>query len=124
MLGGTLPFSAAFIFCVTYLIFHVFFGVPVNRILSPYLAFCALTLAMQLALFWAMRYGARIESAMPSISVVAAYGLLLFPVWVHFALSLGIGDPKAIVRAGWMGGVVLCLGFLLHVVLRRQKARR
>ena len=124
MLGWTLPVAAAWVFFLTYLIFHVFLGVPVNRIVSPYLAFCALTLAMQLALYWAMRYGARIESAMPSISVVAAYGLLLFPVWVHFALSLGIGNPKAIVGGAWIGGVLLCLGFLLHVVLRRQKGRR
>jgi hypothetical protein len=121
--GWMVPVAAAWIFSLTYLILHVFLGVPVNRIVSPYLAFCALTLAMQLALFWALRYGARIKSTIPAMSVLVVYGLLFFPVWVHFALSLGIGKPKAVVGGAWIGGSIWCLGFV-PLLVRRQQVRR
>jgi hypothetical protein len=96
-------------FVLAYVILHVFLGVPTRAILTPYLAFCALTLALVLGGYWANRYGERIESKMPFLHVLTTYGLLFFPLWAHFFLALGIGKPKVVARAVWIGEVLWCL---------------
>jgi len=119
-----LPGGAAWVFVLIYVIMHVFLGVPLSGIVSPYLAFAALTLAMGVGVFWAARYGAHIESRTPVLWVVAAYGLVCFPLWAHFALSLGIGRPKAVVSGAWLGEGIWCVTSISAILKNRVKARR
>jgi hypothetical protein len=115
-----LPLSAAWVFVLVYTILHVFLGVPMGRIVSPYLAFAALTLAMGVGVFWGARYGARIKSNLPVVCVVAAYGLVCFPLWAHYAHSLGIGNPKAVIGGAWISGGIWCVTLTL-VILRARR---
>jgi hypothetical protein len=71
--------------------------------MSPYIAFAALTLAMGIGVFGGARYSQRIRSISPVLYVVAGYGLVCFPLWAHYALSLGIGRPEAVVAGTWIG---------------------
>jgi hypothetical protein len=111
-------------FVLTYVILHIFLGVPENSILYPYLVFCALTLAMVVGGYWAKRFGERIGSKVPFLYVLAAYGLLFFPLWGHFSLALGVGKPKVVVRAVWIGEAIWFLSILPLFLRHWLKARR
>ena len=76
--------------------------------MSAYIAFAALTLAMGVGVFWGARYGKRIRSIRPVLYVVAGYGLVCFPLWAHYALSLGIGRPEAVVAGTWISEGIWC----------------
>jgi len=119
-LAWILPLGAAWVFVLVYTILHVFLGVPVGRIVSPYLAFAALTLAMGVGVFWGARYGARIKSNLPVVCILAAYGLVCFPLWAHYALSLGIGNPKAVRGGAWISEGVWCATLIFAVLKTRR----
>jgi hypothetical protein len=108
--GWVLPLGAAWMFVLVYTILHVFLGIPTAHILSPYIAFSALTLAMGIGVFWGARYSERIRSIRPVLCVVAVYGLVCFPLWAHYALSLGIGRPESVVAGTWISEGVWCAG--------------
>src|SRR5580704_15101575 len=88
--GWVLPLGAAWMFVLVYTILNVFLGIPTAHILSPYIAFSALTLAMGIGVFWGARYSERTRSIRPVLCVVAVYGLVCFPLWAHYAFSLGM----------------------------------
>jgi hypothetical protein len=115
-----LPLVAAWLFVSVYIVLHVFLGVPVGRIVSPYLAFAGLSCAMIVGVSWAARYGAQIKSNLPVVCVVAAYGLVCFPLWAHYAHSLGIGNPKAVIGGAWISGGIWCVTLVL-VILRARR---
>jgi len=116
-----LPFAAAALLVLAYTILHILLGVPLHRIISPYLAFTALTVAMVIFDVWASRFGARVKSGLPIFCVYIAFGLGFFALWAHHALALGIGKPKAIVGGAWTGAVLWCLGVFLGMLLKRRK---
>ena len=108
--GWVLPLGAAWMFVLVYTILHVFLGIPTAHILSPYIAFSALTLAMGIGVFWGARHSERIRSIRPVLCVVAVYGLVCFPLWAHYALSLGMGRPGSVVAGTWISEGVWCAG--------------
>ena len=108
--GWVLPLGAAWMFVLVYTILHVFLGIPTAHILSPYIAFSALTLAMGIGVFWGARYSERIRSIRPVLCVVAVYGLVCFPLGAHYALSLGMGRPGSVVAGTWISEGIWCAG--------------
>jgi len=118
-----LPLAALWIFALIYVVMHIFLGVPLIGIVSPFLSFGALTLAMTVGVLWAARYSARIGSSMPVLYVVAGYGLVCFPLWAHFGLSLRIGDPRFVVGGAWIAEGLWGLGAVLAILLLRVKTR-
>ena len=108
--GWVLLLGAAWVFALVYAILHLFLGIPVDRITSPYIAFAALTCGLGIGVFWAAGYGKRIKSFRPVLYVVAGYGAVCFPLWAHYALSFGIGRPEAVVTGTWIGEGFWCAG--------------
>ena len=97
-----LPLGTVWVFVLVYAILHIFLGIPLANIISPFIAFAALTLVMGIGVFWAAQYSQRIRSIRPVLYVVAVYGLVCFPLWAHYALSLGIGRPESVVSGTWI----------------------
>src|ERR1700693_300336 len=108
-----LPLAACWVFFLTFVILHVFLGVPLRDIVAPGLAFAAATLAMGIGVYWASQYRGRTGSLTAFRLICLAYGLVFCSLWLHFALSLGIGQPSKIISGTWIGGGIYCLGVLV-----------
>jgi hypothetical protein len=112
-LAWILPLVVCWVLFLPYVILYVFLGVPLKDIVAPGLAFAAATLAMSLGVYWAALYRVQTGSGTPFRLIWLAYGLVVFSLWVHYALSLGIGHPRTIVSGAWIGAGMWCLGVIL-----------